>query len=69
MILFQIILLCLLFRSKEDCHVTKRNHFGFSFMISRDMLMTSTDETVILVATNFVEVIIFTIQISLLIDY
>ena len=31
-------------------------------MKSRDMFMTSTDETVILVATNFVEVIIFTIQ-------
>ena len=31
-------------------------------MKSRDMLMTSTNETVILVATNFVEVIIFTIQ-------
>ena len=64
MILFQIILLFLLFRSKEvcPCHRDEKNYLRFSFMKSRDMLTTSTDEKVILVATNFVQVIIFTIQ-------
>ena len=38
-----------LFRSMEDCpcHRDERNHYWFSFIKSRDMLMTLIDETVI----------------------
>ena len=64
MILFQAVLLCRLVRCKEDCpcHRDERNHWWFSFVKSQDMLMASTDETVIFVATNFPKVIIFAIQ-------
>ena len=36
-----------LFRSKEDCpcHRDEKNHYGFSFMKSRDMLMTLIDKS------------------------